>query len=374
MGRKNMDELLYWIWLSMVPGIGSKKFLNLYNHFGNIERVFHGKEVELHGIHNISPRDINSIMNNKDLNMAYKYLELLKRQKVDILLYKDKKYPHLLKEIYDPPPILYSRGNIDIEKLSISIVGSRKASYYGMKTAEKLAFQLASLGITIVSGMAKGIDTYAHRGALQAKGKTIAVLGCGVDVIYPTENAELMKEIEKSGLVISEYPLKTLPKANNFPARNRIISGLSLGTIIIEAGEKSGSLITAEFALEQGRDVYAIPGNIGTQYNKGSNNLLKEGAKLVTSIEDILEDLVPYIKTEISSINSESFKVQKESIDYLNLTKEEKEILEKIKMGYNHGDDIISHCDYSPSVVNSSLTMLELKGIIQKHRNSYFIK
>ena len=192
-----MDELLYWIWLSMVPGIGSKKFLNLYNHFGDIERVFHGKEVELHGIHNISPRDINSIMNNKDLNMAYKYLELLKRQKVDILLYKDKKYPHLLKEIYDPPPILYSRGNIDIEKLSISIVGSRKASYYGMKTAEKLAFQLASLGITIVSGMAKGIDTYAHRGALQAKGKTIAVLGCGVDVIYPTENAELMKEIEK---------------------------------------------------------------------------------------------------------------------------------------------------------------------------------
>ncbi len=369
-----MDELLYWIWLSMVPGIGSKKFLNLYNHFGDIERVFHGKEVELHGIHNISPRDINSIMNNKDLNMAYKYLELLKRQKVDILLYKDKKYPHLLKEIYDPPPILYSRGNIDIEKLSISIVGSRKASYYGMKTAEKLAFQLASLGITIVSGMAKGIDTYAHRGALQAKGKTIAVLGCGVDVIYPTENAELMKEIEKSGLVISEYPLKTLPKANNFPARNRIISGLSLGTIIIEAGEKSGSLITAEFALEQGRDVYAIPGNIGTQYNKGSNNLLKEGAKLVTSIEDILEDLVPYIKTEISSINSESFKDQKESIDYLNLTKEEKEILEKIKMGYNHGDDIISHCDYSPSVVNSSLTMLELKGIIQKHRNCYFIK
>ncbi len=368
-----MNDLLYWIWLSRVPGIGSKKFLNLYKHFGDIEKVYHGKEIDFCGVPKLSKRDVNSILNNKDLKKADQYLKMVKKQKVDILLYKDEKYPNLLKEIYDPPAILYSRGSMDIEEVSISIVGSRKASYYGLKTAEKLAFQLASLGIIIVSGMAKGIDSYAHRGALQAKGKTIAVLGCGVDVIYPTENKELMGEIERKGLVVSEYPLKTLPKANNFPARNRIISGLSLGTIIIEAGEKSGSLITAEFALEQGRDVYAIPGNIGTQYNKGSNNLLKEGAKLVTRVEDILEDLVPYIKTEISSINDESNQDQNEFIDYKALSKEEKEVLEKIKMGYNQSNDIINLCNYSPSVVNSSLTMLELKGIIEKHRNLYYV-
>lgn len=367
-----MENVYHWLWLSKIPGIGTKKFINIYKHFKDIEKVYQAKEMDFYGIQNLNINDIKAIINNKDLNETYEYMKNIKKQKVDLLLYKDKNYPNILKEIYDPPAILYCKGNMEINEVAISIVGSRKASYYGLKMAEKLAYELASLGVTIISGMAKGIDTYAHRGALQAKGKTIAVLGCGVDVIYPTENAELMKEIEKKGLIISEYPLKTLPKANNFPARNRIISGLSMGTIIIEAGVKSGSLITAEFALKQGRNVYAIPGNIDTQNSKGSNNLLKEGAKLVTKVEDILEDLVPYLKTEISSINRE-FK-QGDAINYKKLTNEEKEILGKIKMGYNHGNDIINACNYSASVVNSNLTMLELKGLIEKHMNQYYIK
>jgi DNA processing protein len=367
-----MENIYHWLWLSKIPGIGSKKFVNIYKHFKDIEKVYQANELDFHGIPHLSKNDIRTIMNNKDLNETYEYMKYLKKQKVDLLLYKDNKYPTLLKEIYDPPAILYCKGKLEIDEVAISIVGSRKASYYGLKMAEKLAYELASLGVTIISGMAKGIDTYAHKGALQTKGKTIAVLGCGVDVIYPTENAELMKEIEKRGLIISEYPLKTFPKANNFPARNRIISGLSMGTIIIEAGEKSGSLITAEFALEQGRNVYAIPGNIDTQNSRGSNNLLKEGAKIVTKVEDILEDLVPYLKTEISSLNKK-FK-QDNAINYKELTSEEKNILEKIKMGYNHDNDIINACNYTASVVNSNLTMLELKGIIEKHRNQYFIK
>lgn len=367
-----MENVYYWLWLSQIPGIGTKKFMSIYKHFKDIEKVYQANEIELYGIPNLNKRDIKAIINNKDLEKVYKYMNYIKKQKVDLLLYKDQQYPNILKEIYDPPAILYCKGNIKFNEIAISIVGSRKASYYGLKMAEKLAYELASLGITIISGMAKGIDTYAHRGALQAKGKTIAVLGCGVDVIYPTENAELMKEIEKKGLIISEYPLKALPRAHNFPARNRIISGLSIGTIIIEAGEKSGSLITAEFALEQGRNVYAIPGNIDTQNSVGSNNLLKEGAKLVTKIEDILEDLLPYLKTEISSIDRKF--IHEKAINYKNLTNNEKNILEKIKMGYNHRDDIINVCNYSAAVVNSNLTMLELKGIIEKYMNHYYIK
>lgn len=367
-----MQQDYYWLWLKGIQGIGTKKFLSLYKHFGDIKKVYYAKEMDFVGIPNINKRDIKNILKNKDMEKVFEDINKLKKQKVDVILYKDKHYPSMLKEIYTPPSILYCKGEMPINGVAMSIVGSRKASYYGLKMAEKLAYELASLGITIVSGMARGIDTYAHRGAIQAKGRTIAVLGCGVDVIYPQENSELMKEIEKKGLVISEFPLTTLPKANNFPARNRIISGLSLGTIVIEAGEKSGSLITAEFALEQGRNVYAIPGNIDNQTSKGTNNLIKEGAKVVTSVEDIVEDILPYLTSEVSLLNREC--KQESKLEYKNLSTEEKIIIEKIKMGYTDGDEIIRACGYSASVVNSCLIMLELKGLIKKYTNRYYLK
>lgn len=372
MGSNEMKQDGYWIWLSRINGIGARKFLSIYEHFGNIEKVYSAKEIDFYGISNINKRDINHILKNKNLEETMEYIKKLKKQKVGFLLYKDNNYPTLLKEIYDPPAVLYYKGNMEIDEIAISIVGSRKASYYGLKMAKKLAYELASLGVTIVSGMATGIDTYAHKGAIEAKGKTIAVLGCGVDVIYPIENSDLMKEIETKGLILSEYPLTTLPKANNFPARNRIISGLSLGTIIIEAGEKSGSLITAEFALEQGRNVYAIPGNIDSQTSKGTNNLIKEGAKVVTSVEDIIEDFIPYLTSGISSMDRKS--EQNEKLKYKDLSEEEKEIIEKIKMGYTHGDEIIRASNYPTSIVNSCLTMLELKGLIEKYKGDYYIK
>lgn len=372
MGSNQMKQDCYWIWLSRINGIGARKFLSIYEHFGDIEKVYSAKEIDFYGISNINKRDVNHILKNKNLEETIEYMKKLKKQKVGLLLYKDNNYPTLLKEIYDPPAVLYYKGNMKIDDIAISIVGSRKASYYGLKMAKKLAYELASLGVTIVSGMAKGIDTYAHKGAIEAGGKTIAVLGCGVDVIYPIENSDLMKEIETKGLILSECPLSTLPKANNFPVRNRIISGLSLGTIIIEAGEKSGSLITAEFALEQGRNVYAIPGNIDSQTSKGTNNLIKEGAKVVTSVEDIIEDFIPYLTSEISSLNRK--KEQNEELKYKELSEEEKTIIEKIKMGYICGDEIIRASNYPASIVNSCLTMLELKGLIEKYKGDYYIK
>lgn len=368
-----MKQDIYWIWLSRIKGIGSRKFLNLYEHFKSIEKVYNAKEIEFYGIPNIKRADINKILQNKNLKETMEYINKLKKQKIGFLTYKDDRYPMLLKEIYDPPIILYYKGNMEIDKIAISIVGSRNASYYGLKIARKLAYELASLGVTIISGMARGIDTYAHKGAMEANGKTIAVLGCGVDVIYPIENSDLMKEIETKGLILSEYPLSTLPKANNFPARNRIISGLSLGTIVIEAGEKSGSLITAEFALEQGRNVYAIPNNIDSPTSKGVNSLIKEGAKVVTSIEDIIEDFIPYLKSSKISLVNEKSK-QSQELKYQGLSKEEKTIIEKIQLGYTHGDEIVRVCNYPVSVVNSCLTILELKGFIKKYKNEYYIK
>ena len=213
--------------------------------------------------------------------------------KIQILSIKNPQYPLLLKQIYDPPKILYVLGNIDIlNNLSIAIVGCRDASKYGKICAKYFAYNLASKGINIVSGLAKGIDSFSHIGAIDAKGKTIAVIGSGLDVIYPKENEILAKQILKNGgTIISEYPLGTKPNKNNFPARNRIISGLSRGVIIVEAKEKSGSLITANFALEQGREVFAVPGNINSINSIGTNNLIKDGAIPVCNYSDVLQFL-----------------------------------------------------------------------------------
>ncbi len=216
----------------------------------------------------------------------------MKENKIDIISIMDKEYPVLLKEIYDPPICLYIRGNKSIlNELSIAIVGCRDASDYGKMVARNFAFNLSKNGFNIVSGLARGIDSYAHLGAIKAKEKTIAILGNGLDTIYPKENIELSKEIiNLEGAIVSEYPLGTPPKKQNFPARNRIISGMSKGVLVVEAKEKSGTMITVEFALEQGRDVFAIPGNIDIANSFGTNEIIKQGAKLVTSWEEIVEE------------------------------------------------------------------------------------
>ena len=200
-------------------------------------------------------------------------------------------YPKVLLEIPDPPPYLYVKGELRGSETAVAVVGSRRASTYGMLTTTRLATELAAHGVTVVSGMARGVDTAAHRGALSGGGRTIGVLGCGIDVVYPPENRKLFEEMAEKGALVSEFPLGTLPLAENFPRRNRIISGMSRGVLVVEAMENSGSLITAQFALDQGREVFAIPGNINTSSSRGANRLIKQGAKLVESVDDILEEL-----------------------------------------------------------------------------------
>lgn len=218
-----------------------------------------------------------------------KYIE----NKIKKITLDNENYPTLLKQIYDPPKVLYVKGNTDIlNNISVAIVGCRDSTKYGNKATQYFAYNLSKNNINIISGLAKGIDSFAHIGALQAKGKTIAVLGCGLDIVYPKENEDLFKEIIKQGgAIISEYPIGTKPKKNNFPARNRIISGLSRAIIVVEAREKSGALITADFAMEQGRNVFSVPGNINSITSVGTNQLIKDGAIPVCNYQDVLNNL-----------------------------------------------------------------------------------
>lgn len=256
-----IEEKFYKVWLSLINGLGAKKYINLINKFKTNKQIFNANKQELLSVKLIDEKLCNNILNTeirKSVKMHLKYMYL---NKIDIISILDDEYPSYLREIYSPPVYLYIKGNKKIlNKFNIGVVGCRECSSYGRETAQKISYDLAQNGINIVSGLARGIDSYAHLGALYAKGITIAVLANGLDTVYPIENKYLMNNILKgNGTIISEYPLGTKPEKNNFPARNRIISGLSRGIVVVEAKKKSGTLITVDFALEQGRDVYVVP-------------------------------------------------------------------------------------------------------------------
>ena len=253
---------------------------------------------------------------------------------------------------------------MDFSKPAISIVGSRNPTRYGRQIAEKIAFELASAGVTIISGLARGIDTMAHLGALRAKGNTIAVMGSGIDVIYPPENKKIFSDIEMHGTIISEYPPGTRPLPGNFPARNRIISGLSNGVLVVEAGSKSGALITVDFALEQGREVYAVPGNIDSSQSMGTNNILKQGAKLVTTAEDILEDLG--IEGSLSGKMPSAKPVQ---LDIF-----ENQVYSALEEGEKHIEELASITNMDIAKLNAILTMMEIKGLVKQLPGKIFVK
>jgi len=363
----NEQQLKYWLAWNKISDIGPKRFYKLIKYFGTAENAWKAKSEEISEVLNLSHKISSRICeekNNIDLNRE---LDLLDRYKTKILTIEDDLYPENLREIYDPPPLIYFKGNIiKDDKKSISIVGSRKASYYGKIVAENLSKDLASVGLTIISGMARGIDTVAHRGALSVNGRTIAVLGCGIDYIYPPENRRLAREIEESGAIITEFPFSTLPEKQNFPRRNRIISGLSLGTVVVEAAEKSGALITADFALEQGREVFAVPGNITSTLSRGTHNLIKQGAKLVSNYHDILE--------ELSTIVEQKPEQQKININQYSLSEEEKIIYEIINNEPIQIDEIIEESKLSASKVSEILLNLELKDLIKEIEGKKFIK
>lgn len=286
------DLMKYWIWLASVEGLGPVKKFALLNKFETAKRIYNATEKEILKVDGMSDKIVQNMQKAKDAKLLEKYEKYILKNDIKIINISDDNYPAKLKNIYAPPITIFAKGDISLlNSKSIAIVGSREPSKYGIYVAEKFSKELSKEGVTIVSGLARGIDTFAHVGALSSFGKTIAVLGSGIDVVYPKENAKYYREISEKGLIISEYIVGTAPESKNFPQRNRIISGLSDGVLVVEARKNSGTMITTDFALEQGKELYVIPGNITSNLSAGTNNLIKEGAKLVTDVYEILEDL-----------------------------------------------------------------------------------
>lgn len=287
-----MTETQYWIWLSRIEKLGSIKTQKLLEIYGVPKNIWNATKEELLKIEGIGEETTKQILKEEYRKGLEKYEIYMKQNNIELIHIYDKYYPEKLKTIYDKPIVLYIKGNKSIlNEFSLAIIGCRDHTKYGEIVAKNISYEISKNNIVTISGLARGIDSIAHKETLKAKGKTIAVIGSGVDNIYPEENKELAKEIIKNGgAIISEYVIGTKPQKMNFPARNRIISGMSNGVVVIEAKKKSGTMITVDFALEQGKEVFAIPGNILSQNSEGTNELIKQGAKLVTNIEDILEE------------------------------------------------------------------------------------
>ena len=364
-------DLKYWLTINKIPNIGPVTIKKLWQCFGSIKDAWEAEERVLLEIEGISKPAIRSFVDNRNRVNLNQELELLDEKKLNVLTLDDEEYPKLLKNIYDPPPVLYVKGKkLNPNDKSLAIVGTRKASRYGREIAKKLAFELSSLGITIVSGMALGIDTFAHHGALEVGGNTIAVLGCGVDVIYPPSNKELAKMIEVSGSLVSEFPLGTGTEKGHFPRRNRIIAGLSVGTIVVEGHYDSGAMITAKYALEEGREVFAVPGNISLDQSKGPHWLIKQGAKLVESVNDILEELPMLVAREIPSLEPKNSRREK---NYNNLSEDEQKIVKVLSLEPKYIDNISSQTSLSIPQVSSLLMMLEVKKLVRQLPGKMFV-
>jgi DNA processing protein len=356
---------LYYLAFSHFFGIGPVKLKTLINYFGSVKKAYNAKEKYLSPV--IGPVLTKKFLHFKNIFDPVKRLTELKKKQVSIISWEDKKYPVLLKNISDPPICLYVRGNIDdfnFSKLTIGIVGTRTPTIYGQQIARKFSSELTTAGFTIVSGLALGVDAIAHWQCLNSKGVTIAVLGCGVNVIYPADNRNLYyKIIEKGGLIISEFPPEQLVLKGLFIARNRIISGLSKGVIVIEGGEHSGALITAKYAAEQGRDVFAPPAPINSDMSKAPNILLKEGAKLITSVNDVFDEF-----------NLKITPAKKEDI-LRDLSVEEKIIIEILAKKSMVVDEIVVSVKIPTNQVLNMLSVLEINGIIEKNsQNQYQLR
>jgi len=350
----------YWLALSTIRGLGAKRMKNLLQYFGNPVSIWQASRKELENIIGSQALASKIVAEREKIDLDH-LLEVLDKNKIGFLTVFDEDYPGPLKNISDPPPVLYYKGELNFSYPAVAIVGARGCSNYGKKVAENFACQLAERGVVVISGLARGIDTYAHIGALRAKGKTIAVIACGLDIVYPPENKKLYMEIQHEGSLLSEYPPGVEPLSGHFPQRNRIISGLSQGILVVEAADRSGSLITAAIAREQGRKLFAIPGNIDRPQSRGCNKLIKEGAKLVTKVEDVLEELFLY-RGDLDISNGKN-----KEITYPVLSPEEKEVLKLFEKELELTvDEIIRLTEKSPATVNTILLQLELKGLLSR--------
>jgi len=352
------QDLKYWVGISQFTKIGPNRFKKLYNYFPTMKDAWQAPLLELQksGLEENISQEFIIERNKIDLNFE---LNKIQQEDINVLTIKDAKYPKNLQEIFNPPALLYIKGNLENlnNKFNLAVVGSRKFTAYGKQITPKIIKPLVQNGFTIVSGLALGIDALAHQETVANKGKTIAVLGSGLDKksIYPATNRYLAQSIlDNNGTIISEFPIGMLPLKHNFPTRNRIISGLSLGTLVIEAAQSSGALITAKIALEQNREVFAIPGSLYNQQSKGANDLIKQGAKLVTNHQDILEEL-----------NLQEVKHYVNNQKVLPETDEEKNILSIIGSEPLHIDQIIKNSNLPINTVTGTLSLMEMKGMIK---------
>ena len=392
------NETISLIHLNMIQGIGLKTIQVLRDVFGSAEQALQATADELNKIDQLTPAMRDLLQRKPVQHPIERELELIQEYGCQMLTLYDAAYPASLKEIDTPPIVLYIRGELTPEdSLSLSLVGSRDAKDYGRKASYRLSYQLAQRGLTIVSGLARGIDTAAHRGALEAGGRTIAVMGSGLSFIYPATNTDLAEKITESGALISEFPMETTPKPNNFPRRNRIISGLTLGTVVVEASNRSGALITARLAGEQGREVFAVPGEIFSELSTGTHRLINNGAKLVNTVDDLFNELPRHALSQVQSITSGSpmpeeteLSPQEQPVEKRvpehaaaqppqitpppDLTPDERTVFDAIEDPSSHIDTIVRTTQLPIGQVSSVLLMLELKGVVQQLPGKQFTK
>ncbi len=349
------EEIKYWVGFNNIPGIGRVRLAQMESYFGGMEQAWCASPGELKraGLDSAALRAINQWRGKIDPDTE---MEKLKKYGIQVITCKDSGYPKRLKEIYDYPPLLYIRGSLLPEdEWCLAVVGTRRATVYGKQVTGELVADLARNNITIVSGLARGIDTIAHRSALEAGGRTLAVFACGLDAVYPAENEKLARDIMERGALLSEYPPGTRPRADNFPRRNRILSGLSLGVMVTEADEVSGAMITARMALEQNREVFAVPGSILSPVSRGTNHLIQDGAKLVRDYTDILEEL-----------NLTAVARQIEMREILPESEAEALLLKQLGSEPTHIDEVCRKSGLPTAEVSGTLAMMELKGLIKQ--------
>lgn len=364
------DDIESALRLKLVPGIGPKTYSDLVNHFGSPTNVLEAAPAMLREVPGVGTKIVSAIIAAPGDDSVATQLQICRDNDIEILSASSPQYPRILDEIYDPPSVLFCAGQITAaDEIAVAIVGTRHATQYGKKVAEQLARGLAMAGITVVSGLARGIDAVAHRAALDAGGRTLAVLGGGILNVYPAEHAGLADDIKKSGAVLSEALPNVAPKSGCFPRRNRIVSGLSLGVVVVEAGDRSGASISARMAMEQGREVFAVPGRIDSRMSTGCHKLLKDGAKLVQSVDDILDELGPLVApTKIDSETTVHHPAE------LKLSQQEKKVLNAISNEPTSFDIVVSEVGLPAARVLSTITVLEMRRLIRRVTGTTFVR
>src|ERR1035441_9877704 len=369
----------FWLALTHIDGLGIRGCHKLIQHFGSPQAAYMASLTELESC-GVPARVAQAIFAQAALKDAEREIQEVAKADCELVAYDDGAYPPLLKQIPDAPLLLYVRGDVKVlSQYAVAVVGSRRPSAYGSSVAHRLAHDLAQRQLVVVSGLARGVDSAAHRGALEAKGKTVAVMGSGIDIMYPRENKKLADEIAKSGAVISEFPLGTGPTPENFPIRNRIISGLSLGVVVVEAAEYSGSLITARLALEQNREVFAVPGNITSAQSFGPNHLIKQGAKLVDQWMDVIEEFTAEVRMQLlppmETSDGEPMGAQAATLFEASLTPDQKAVFETLRVDQtSFVDEIVGAAEIPHPRVLAALLQLEMNGLIRQLPGKNFIR